>query len=325
MAKVHLLTVGVGDCTIIEHNSGHVSMIDICGGNRLIKEAEARLIEMLESPRGNYAMCKKPTNPIEYLTSLGVTSLFRFILSHPDMDHLDGFNNLLDEIPIYNFWDSGARKEKPDFEGSPYDEKDWDRYVKVRDGNEAGITVVTPKAGSRFKYANKKEDGSNGGDALYIAAPSSRMISDANESQVFNDASYIISYWSSGGRLVFPGDAHDGSWEYAIENHKDDIENCSFLLAPHHGRKSDRDFGYLNTVKPRASLLGCAPSKDLAYHAWKNRDLYYYTQNQTGNTVLEIEDNKINIFIENETFAENAGGNTSTKNGQGYYYLATIS
>jgi competence protein ComEC len=325
MAKVHLLTVGAGDCTIIEHNSGHVTMIDICGGNRVMTKIEARIIETLESPRGNFAMCKKPTNPIEYLKSLGIKSLFRFILTHPDMDHLDGFNNLANEISIDNFWDSGARKDKPNFEGSLYEEKDWDRYVKFRDGDEAGVTVVTPCAGSMFKYANKKDDGSTGGDALYIAAPSRQMIADANELQEFNDASYIISYWSNGGRLVFPGDAHNGSWEYTIKNHKDDVENCSFLLAPHHGRKSNRDFTYLNTAKPGVSLLGCAPSKDLAYHAWKNRNLSYYTQNQAGNTVLEIEKDKIDIYIENDTFAANAGGDISIKNGQGYYYLGTIS
>ena len=39
MAKVHCLTVGNGDCTVIEHGSGRVSMIDICGGN-LPREAD---------------------------------------------------------------------------------------------------------------------------------------------------------------------------------------------------------------------------------------------------------------------------------------------
>ena len=77
-------------------------MIDICAGNI---ETEAPLLKAssealgLPKPKGNYGMCKKPTNPIEYLqSSLNTSSLFRFILTHPDMDHMDGFNQLADHI-----------------------------------------------------------------------------------------------------------------------------------------------------------------------------------------------------------------------------------
>lgn len=324
MARVHFLTVGEGDCTIIEHNSGRVTMIDICGGNEVISKAETKLLEALQRPRGNFAMCKRPTNPIEYLQVHGIKRLFRFILTHPDMDHLDGFNALINTIPIINFWDSGARKEKPDFEGSGYLEEDWDRYVKVRDGKE-GTNVVSNLAGARFQFANKKEENQQGGDGLYIATPSQHMIEEANESQEFNDASYIISYWSSGGKIIIPGDAHDGAWRYATDHHKDDIESSSFLLAPHHGRNSDMSFDFLGVVQPEASLLGCAPSKDLAYDAWRNRNLYYFTQNQAGNVVLEIENGEIDVYVENDKFVENAGGNIESTNKEGYFYLGRIS
>ena len=323
MARVHFLTVGEGDCSIIEHNSGHISVIDICGGNRATTEADIRLMEALEKPRGNFAMCKKPTNPINYLHTLGVKSIWRFILSHPDMDHMDGFDNLASNFSITNFWDSGARKEKPDFSGSPFKEEDWDRYVNIRDGKESSTTVVTPLAGSRFSYANKGETEGEYGDGLYISSPNQIMINDANESEDFNDASYIISYYSAGGKIIFPGDAHDKSWEYAIDNHKDDIENVSFLLAPHHGRKSGRDYSYLNTVNPIASLLGCAKSEHLAYHAWRSRDLYYFTQNQAGNVVLEIGNKNIDVYIENDKYAEESGGNIHKTNKEGYYYLGS--
>ena len=324
MAKVHFLTVGAGDCTIIEHNSGRISIIDICGGNKPISKAEGRVIEALEKPRGNFAMCKRPTNPLEYLQGLGVTKIFRFILSHPDMDHLDGFNNLMENFTVLNFWDSGARKDKPDFKGSPYKEEDWDRYVKVRDDNDDGVTVVSVRAGSRFMYANRNEEESTDIDGLYIASPSKELIEEANESQEFNDASYIICYWSTGGKIIIPGDTHDGAWKYAINNHKDDIENCSFLLAPHHGRKSDRDFEFLKVTSPSATLLGCASSTDLAYDAWRNRNLYYFTQNQAGNVVLEITTGQIDVYVENEKFAGNSGGDTSSTNRQGYYLLGSI-
>lgn len=327
MARVHFLTVGDGDCSIIQHNSGRVTVIDICGGNRTVTKAEslASLVAEIQKPRGNFAMCNKPTNPIEYLGKLGVKNIFRFILSHPDMDHLDGFDNLASVFPIANFWDSGARKDKPDFSGSPYKEEDWDRYVKVRDGKESGATIVTPLAGSRFQYANKGEAEGIGGDGLYISAPTRQLVNEANQAEDHNDASYIILYRSAGGKIIFPGDAHDKLWEFAIDTYKNDLKNVAFLLAPHHGRKSDRDYSYLDTINPIVSLLGCAPSEHLAYQAWRSRKLCYLTQNQTGNVVLEIDTNNIDIYIENQKFAESAGGNIQKTNGQGYCYLASIS
>src|SRR6266498_1409280 len=154
MAKVHFLNVGKGDCCVIEHVSGRTTMIDISKGNLSPgRRASAALLEeIFGSSRvpGDFGMSQKPTNPISYLNALGIDELFRFVLTHPDMDHLDGFDALADEFPIFNFWNSGVRREKPDFEGSPYREEDWDRYVKFRDGKEEGVTVVRPRAGSSF-------------------------------------------------------------------------------------------------------------------------------------------------------------------------------
>ena len=42
--------------------------------------------------KGNFRMCDHPTNPLDYLVKSGHQEIWRFILSHPDMDHLDGFN-----------------------------------------------------------------------------------------------------------------------------------------------------------------------------------------------------------------------------------------
>ncbi len=322
MSRVHILNVGAGDCAIIEHNSGRITIIDICGGNRFMSKTARQITDMIESPKGNFAMCKNTTNPIEYLSALNVNSIFRFILTHPDMDHLDGFENLTDNFSIQNFWDSKARKDKPDFEGSPYKEEDWDEYIRYRDGKINGVTVVTPHAGSKFCFANQEAQKGKGHDGLHICSPNHELINDANESQEFNDASYILTYWSSGGKIVFPGDSQEKSWELATKHYGEYVNECSFLLAPHHGRKSGT-YDFLDIVKPKLTLLGCAPSENLAYDSWRNRNLQYFTQNQAGNTILECGDD-IQVFVENENYAQTAGGDVNRTNYMGYYYLTTI-
>ncbi len=327
MSKVHLLNVNKGDCTIFEHASGRTTMIDISAGN-IGKEQELlkSLSELLEitKPKGNFNMCNSPTNPIDYLkNTLSFDKLFRFILTHPDMDHLDGFNKLADCVSINNFWDSGARKDKPDFNGSPFKEEDWDRYEKYRDCEEDYVTIISPIAGSRFFYANKNEDGTNGGDGLYILAPSKHLIDEANNSEDFNDCSYVILYKSSGGDIIVAGDAHDKTWDFILDNYEDDIKNCKFLLAPHHGRKSNRNYNFLDIMQPELTLFGCASSEHLSYSAWNNRKLDYLTQNQCGNMVLESTNSNLNVFIENEKFAKKICDN-SYRNDIDYYYIRTL-
>jgi competence protein ComEC len=209
---------------------------------------------------------EKSTNPISYLNDIGVEDIHRFVLTHPDMDHLDGFDELAEEFQIINFWDSGVRRDKPDFSVGHYTEADWDRYVKFRDGKEPGVRVITPLAEGRFKYANQSDDGTSGGDGLYILAPDKDLVAGANDTEICNDASYVLLYRSQGGRILIPGDAHDETWEYVIEHFAADVADCSVLLAPHHGRRSGASFEFLDTVSPKLTLFGCASSGHLAYN-----------------------------------------------------------
>lgn len=328
MPSVHLLNVSPGDCSIIRHGSGRTTVIDICDGNleeeeELSKAAVAEALRL--RPRGNFQMCKSPTNPIRYANNIGVTSVFRFILTHPDMDHMDGFDALANEFSIGNFWDTGTCRDKPDFdEESPYREEDWDRYVKVRDGKEDGVATCVRRAGSRFAFANKKQEGQPGGDGLYILAPDSQLVRDASQHGDINDGSYVILYRTVGGRVLLPGDAHDNTWNYVINNYASDVADCSFMLAPHHGRDSERSHDFLDHIRPIVTLIGCAPSEQIDYEQWRRRKLEYITSNQAGNVVLEILKDRIDVYVENEVFARTKGSDPSVKNAQGYVYLYSI-
>lgn len=324
MGTVHFLNVKPGDCTLIQHASGRVSMIDICCAESLIqtKVAFAKTLEQ-KAVRGNFGMCESSTNPLSYLNGNNIDSIFRFILTHPDMDHLDGFDALFQAIPVWNYWDSGVRREKPDFASSSYNEIDWRRYINVREGKQAGVTVVSPRAEARFPFANQEEN-KTGGDGLYILAPTQALVNAANNNGDLNDGSYVLLYRSGGGRVLMPGDAHDDTWRYVIDNHRADIEGCSVLIAPHHGRDSGRSFEFLDVIQPQLTLFGCAPSVHLAYDAWNRRSLQKLTSNQAGNVVMECNNGEIEVFIENDSFATKTAGYLPRTNTQGYYHYKTL-
>jgi len=330
MAEIHVLNVGCGDCILLKSNSGHWTMFDICGGN-VAKEKDRGVLEYAVKSviKGNFNMCKYPTNPLRFLRDkVGASSIFRFILSHPDMDHLDGFDSLIDEISVWNFWDSGVRKPKPDFSEGPFLEEDWDRYVKVRDSKEEDITIISPKAGAKNKYFNRDDTEKGGGDYVYIYAPNKSLVDEANnnseDADAVNDASYVIVYRSAGGRILLTGDAHDKTWEFVLKNYGADLKGCEFMIAPHHGRDSGRCWDFLDEIKPKFTVLGCASSKHLAYEEWNKRGLEKITQNQAGNIAVYPHSEGLNIYVENEKFADKYGGNTDRKDKYGNYYLTSV-
>lgn len=325
--KIHFLNVKQGNCILMESASGRLTMIDICCGNLInedIVETQMRKYAT-EKPKGNFNMCSKPTNPINYLNGKGFSEIWRFILSHPDMDHMDGIKKLFKEKRVLHFWDCGIRREKPKFEeNSIYLEEDWDFYEDIINGCIENTKVISPRAGDKGKYWNADDaEGNGNGDYLEIISPNDELVEQANESGNINDASYVIVYCHEAGNIIFSGDSNNRTWEYILDKHVELVSNAGVLFAPHHGRDSDMDFSFLDVVKPRVSFFGCAPSEYLAYSAWQNRDLLYFTNNQCGNVHIYPNSHSIDIYIENYSYAK-AYNKTEPKIKDGYWFLDQI-
>jgi competence protein ComEC len=79
--------------------------------------------------------------------------VFRFIATHPDMDHLDGFKLFCQTFDPANFWGTDNQEEKDFGEETKYDEADWLFYKKLRDSNpETNPKRLTLYSGARGKY-----------------------------------------------------------------------------------------------------------------------------------------------------------------------------
>lgn len=307
MAVIHYLNVKQGDCSIIQHNTGHVSVIDVC--NASADTPRARLLEQMEKaarqrPSGNYQQKHHPVNPILYLKEHGVSSVFRFILTHPDMDHMDGIEAFFREFKPTNFWDTDNTCEKDFEEGSPYNPDDWEFYKRLRDGRpESDPKRLVLYSGARGQYYNVGQDGKRGGDGISILAPTRELVSDSNDCDDFNDCSYVLLYRVGGFRVVFGGDSHDATWEHILDAHGGDLKEIDLLIAPHHGRKSDRCYDFLDVLKPKVTFFGNANCEHLAYSAWSYRQLPYLTNNQAGSMVVDLDGGTMDLYVTNQTFA----------------------
>ena len=317
MATVHFLNVNEGDCSIIEHNSGHTTVIDVCNAKPVEAMVEALTARMAKSERGisgNFQQKKYPVNPISYMNGHGISSIFRYIQTHPDMDHMDGIEALFDEYRPTNLWDTNNTKEMraSSWVGSPYRASDWSFYKHLRDTDPDGKPKrLTLYSGARSHCYNQARDGTGGGDGLHVLAPTKELVAAANAADDdYNHCSYVILYRTGGSRIVFGGDSHDATWDHILEHHKADVTDIDLLIAPHHGRKSGRSYEFLDTLKPTLTFFGNARSEHLAYGAWRYRGLSIVTNNQANCMVVDVSTNPMTLYVTHENFARRV--NTST-------------
>jgi len=300
MLRIHFLNVGHGDCCIIEFiDNSRVAMIDINRTSEMDENSAreiyeslstslaARLIlvsgakitsSMLESAGYDIRL----QDPIEYLYENGITNIFRFISTHPHIDHLSGLYELHKRIGFTNIW-IVKNKYEPDIDKlSETQRKDWDLYKKFRDTNEReieGVTIVRPEEGSESQYY--KEDG------IQILAPNEQL-KESSESNP-NKISYVLLIRHKGRKILLPGDAEKETWEYLVENYEDELRKIDILKAAHHGRDSGYYQPAVKLMSPTYTIVsvGKKPETD-ASNKYRQYSRYVWSTRWKGNIVFTI-------------------------------------
>ena len=332
MSQFHFLNVKQGDCSVIHHNSGHISIIDVCNAKPVepVREAVEAVLAKAE-PRvlGNFQQKKYPVNPISYLKEHGVTSVFRYVQTHPDMDHMDGIKEFFRTFGPVNFWDTNNKKEIPgsEWDCSAYRREDWEFYKNLRDTEpDTDPKRLALLSGARGQYYNVGADGQGGGDGLQVLAPTQTLVNVANEvDEDYNRSSYVLLYRTAGGsRIVFGGDSHDESWDHILKYHEEAVTDVDMLIAPHHGRKSGRSYKFLDILRPTLTFFGNAQSEHLAYEAWSSRGLQIVTNNQANCMVVDVDPKPMVLYVTHEKFARAINSNTYFSESFKAWYVGPI-
>ena len=103
---VNILNVGRGSCAVVESPSGRKSMIDINDGGELREAAGMSAATRLLQEAAIKSLEEQAGRPDRVVQSEWDPQLWRFILSHPDADHMAGLRRILSgELRADNFWD----------------------------------------------------------------------------------------------------------------------------------------------------------------------------------------------------------------------------
>lgn len=277
----HFLNVGKGNCTIIDFPSERLSVIDI-DDSRAISVSERTLMEKAGKP--------KLTNPIDYIASeFANREIFRFILTHPDMDHMSGIKGLFEEKDVRNFWDTENDKYiDPDtWETSPYDKEDWDFYQDVRQSDE------NPKVLKLYRDA--EADCCWVKDSIRILAPTEGVVKEANENEDWDHLSYVLMIEYAERKILLGGDATKKSLEGIIEYYDEGYLESDVLFAPNHGSANHISKEILDVINPDLTVVSVAEGVDYA------RDLYsrygrVLSTKYYGNILVKIKDTGGLIF-----------------------------
>jgi len=278
--KIHFINVGKGNCSIIDFPSGHLTIIDI-DDSRFTEENEL-------------------TCPIEYIKDhFNGKNIFRFILTHPDMDHMSGLHELNSKINITNFWDTENDKSISikEIKKSPfYSENDWKTYQMLSESKE------NPKALKILR--NESKDFWNK-DNITVLSPSKELIELSNnaaetDSNKYNHLSYVLRIDYAGIKVLFGGDATIEVWDNILEKCGKEALKADIFLAPHHGSKNNVNEDVFKHIAPDYVIVSVdqGVKYDYDYYSKFAKENVLSTK-YYGNIVLTINnDGKYEINVE---------------------------
>lgn len=286
--EVHFLNVDHGDCTIIRHpgdehrSKGRISFIDINDWKDKQPDDEEESIAALSkylnslnlrasnSQRRAYQKQISEedyadeylNDPLTYFRSNVAEQdqdIWRFICTHPDMDHLSGLARLRESEDISVVWDTDHTKDLSDTDDWPpqYEKEDWDVYDEIR-SEETEHNYLQPTRGSQQQYWDN--------DNIQILHPSPDFVEELNEENdddnepKYNDISFVLKLQTRAGSILLPGDAEADAWDEILDVWGEEVlEDVRILKASHHGREDGFHEEAVSVMDPEYVVVSVGP------------------------------------------------------------------
>jgi competence protein ComEC len=308
MLKAHFINVGKGCCTAIEFGSGRLGVIDVDDSRTFSDQAAEALAERFgmdtlirykayQQMRDRSAATelvesayhkagRELTDPVDYIVNtLKRSSTFRFILTHPDMDHMSGIRRLNESAPFENLWDTDNDKViDPNSWGfGGWRKEDWDAYQELRK-RESNPKTLRLLRGCTGKYWDE--------DRIELLSPTQELVDKANETEEYNHLSYVlkISHGDPPASIIMGGDATYEAWDDILKDCGDHTLKCDVLFASHHGSKGNFHKEAVEAMSPSLVIVSVARGTDYAYQQYKRIANTVLSTKWRGNIEVTIDD-----------------------------------
>ncbi len=317
--EAHFLNVGHGDCTVLHHPGderhpeGRVSVVDI--HERKDRESDVAGLSVFlkdvfgsSHPESEEEYARRHLNdPVKYVDNNiddGGRGVWRFVATHPDMDHLSGLARLDDEIGIEVFWDTfHAKTLSADQDEWPerFDPTDWVRYEKIRHGKTDHHYIQPTKGTKTSTWAD---------DDIDIFHPSPAYIQQLNAKHEdtstanYNDLSYVLKVNTPAGGILLPGDLESAdAWERVLDYAEEELTDVRVLKAAHHGRENGFNAEAVRQIDPEYVIVSVGKKTGQDALAKYNRmcgpETEIYSTRQHGRLKVTVtEDGELDLEAE---------------------------
>lgn len=212
--EITFLDVGQGDCAFVRTEDGRTCLID--GGSSDTKKVGRYQIE-------------------PFLKCRGVGRLDYVFVSHGDMDHINGLEELLERqqegiaigcmvLPEQKLWDDKLKQ-----------------LYELATSN--GIRVVTIQKGQEISWEDV---------TLTCLEPCAERFKEASGEISGNAASMVLELQYGELEVLFTGDVEGEGEDILTEDMKED---CTVLKVAHHGSRNSTSEAFLKKSEPRLAII----------------------------------------------------------------------
>ncbi len=210
---VTFLDVGQGDCIFVEYPDGRRVLVD--GGSSTRNDV------------GRYVI-------VPFLRWAGVNRLDAIVISHYDVDHINGLKSVLDEIK--------TRRIVVRANADPSKNSDGEELLDAAD--EKRIARVGVHAGDDLLLSTRV--------AAEILNP---PVTADSVSTSENDLSIVVRLTFRGASALLCGDIEEIAERLILR--RETPLRSSVLKVPHHGSSSSSSDEFLRAVAPRIAVISC--------------------------------------------------------------------
>lgn len=189
-----------------------VTFLDVGQGDSSVVEMPDRKVIVIDTGKDGFHVC-------QYLKYRGIKDISALVISHPQRDHVGGFERLKNDFNIEEIWDNG--------------------FVQyLQDSNIKKVSLIR-------------------GDVMYGADYKILVLHphrDFNPNKnIENNLSLVIKICGRLNCFLFTGDIENEAIEDI--NHLGSYLSSTVLKIPHHGSKSSGDSNFINHVSPGYAVI----------------------------------------------------------------------
>lgn len=216
--NVSFLNVGQGDATVIElpHKQG-VLLIDAGGLLRFDQAYWKQTDSAFEIGREVI---------VPFLKGSGIQSIDTFIWTHADSDHIEGAEEILEEVNVREIHVTPGAKKEPTLQEA------------VQTARDHKVTMKEKRAGDSFQMGKTQ--------MMYVS-PQDTMYEG-------NDDSLVLYLKHREFTMLFTGDLEEEGEETLVQTYGG-LGNITVLKAGHHGSNTSSTLEFLEKINPRITVI----------------------------------------------------------------------